>query len=79
MCITTMSNIILKENALLFNKLQLQIPNIVLFFFLFQLRKTVFDYAQRELAPKAAEIDKTNTFRDLRVIMKKFFFFKQFK
>ncbi|XP_050541206.1 isovaleryl-CoA dehydrogenase, mitochondrial [Daktulosphaira vitifoliae] len=31
-----------------------------------QLRKTVFDYAQRELAPKAAEIDKTNTFRDLR-------------
>lgn len=31
-----------------------------------QLRKTVFDYAQREIAPKAAEIDKTNTFNDLR-------------
>lgn len=34
----------------------------------FQLRKTVFDYAQREIAPKAAEIDKTNSFDDLRVI-----------
>lgn len=33
----------------------------------FQLRKTVFDYAQREIAPKAAEIDTTNTFNDLRV------------
>ncbi|XP_025408387.1 isovaleryl-CoA dehydrogenase, mitochondrial [Sipha flava] len=31
-----------------------------------QLRKTVFDYAQREIAPKAAEIDKTNSFNDLR-------------
>ncbi|XP_050433378.1 isovaleryl-CoA dehydrogenase, mitochondrial [Adelges cooleyi] len=31
-----------------------------------QLRKTVFDYAQSELAPKAAEIDRTNTFSDLR-------------
>lgn len=35
----------------------------------FQLRKTVFDYAQREIAPKAAEIDKTNTFQDLKVIL----------
>ena len=32
----------------------------------FQLRKTVFDFAQKELAPKAAEIDKTNSFPDMR-------------
>lgn len=31
-----------------------------------QLRKTIFDFAQKELAPKAAEIDRTNTFKDLR-------------
>lgn len=38
-----------------------------IYFDYFQLRKTVFDYAQREIAPKAAEIDKKNTFNDLRV------------
>lgn len=31
-----------------------------------QLRETVFNFAQKELAPKAAEIDKTNNFADLR-------------
>lgn len=40
---------------------------IVGLFGYFQLRKTVFDYAQREISPKAAEIDKTNTFSDLKV------------
>ncbi|BFZ17213.1 hypothetical protein BsWGS_20252 [Bradybaena similaris] len=31
-----------------------------------QLRETVFQFSQKELAPKAAEIDKTNEFKDLR-------------
>ncbi|CAG5126643.1 unnamed protein product [Candidula unifasciata] len=31
-----------------------------------QLRETVFQFAQKELAPKAAEIDKTNEFKDMR-------------
>jgi len=31
-----------------------------------QLRKAVFDFAQAELAPKAAEIDKTNDFKENR-------------
>lgn len=33
----------------------------------FQLRDTIFNFAQKELAPKAAEIDKTNNFNGLRV------------
>lgn len=36
-----------------------------------QLRKTVFDFAQKELAPKAAEIDKENSFSELREFWKK--------
>jgi len=32
-----------------------------------QLRQTVFQFAQKELAPKAAEIDRENTFREMRV------------
>ena len=32
-----------------------------------QLRSTVFNFFQKELAPKAQEIDQTNTFKDLRV------------
>ncbi|XP_026476807.1 isovaleryl-CoA dehydrogenase, mitochondrial-like [Ctenocephalides felis] len=36
-----------------------------------QLRKTIFDFAQKELAPKAAEIDKNNTFKELREFWRK--------
>lgn len=36
-------------------------------FHFLQLREVVFNFAQKELAPKAQEIDKTNTFTDLRV------------
>ncbi|XP_072940478.1 isovaleryl-CoA dehydrogenase, mitochondrial [Epargyreus clarus] len=36
-----------------------------------QLRQSVFDFAQKELAPKAAEIDKENNFKDLREFWKK--------
>ncbi|XP_049866409.1 isovaleryl-CoA dehydrogenase, mitochondrial [Pectinophora gossypiella] len=36
-----------------------------------QLRNTVFDFAQKELAPKAAEIDKENNFKELRPFWKK--------
>ena len=32
-----------------------------------QLRKTVFDFAQKELAPFADEIDRENNFKQLRV------------
>lgn len=32
-----------------------------------QLRQLVFNFAQKELAPKAAEIDKKNNFDELRV------------
>ena len=35
--------------------------------FFFQLRKTVFDIAQKELAPISAEIDKTDEFPQRRV------------
>ena len=35
-----------------------------------QLRQTVFNFVQKELAPKANEIDRTNEFKDLRVILK---------
>lgn len=38
----------------------------MLFFFL-QLRQLIFNFAQKELAPKAAEIDKKNNFDELRV------------
>lgn len=36
-----------------------------------QLRKLVFDFAQKELAPKAAEIDRKNNFDDLQLFWKK--------
>ncbi|XP_065350706.1 LOW QUALITY PROTEIN: isovaleryl-CoA dehydrogenase, mitochondrial-like [Cloeon dipterum] len=36
-----------------------------------QLRQTVFNFFQKELAPKAAEIDKTNNFPELREFWKK--------
>ncbi|CAG4941476.1 unnamed protein product [Parnassius apollo] len=36
-----------------------------------QLRKVVFDFAQKELAPKAAEIDKSNNFKEIREFWKK--------
>ncbi|XP_075970836.1 isovaleryl-CoA dehydrogenase, mitochondrial [Anticarsia gemmatalis] len=36
-----------------------------------QLRKVVFDFAQKELAPKAAQIDKDNNFPELRDFWKK--------
>ncbi|XP_037299583.1 isovaleryl-CoA dehydrogenase, mitochondrial [Manduca sexta] len=36
-----------------------------------QLRSSVFDFAQKELAPKAAEIDKENNFKGLREFWKK--------
>ncbi|RVE52489.1 hypothetical protein evm_002883 [Chilo suppressalis] len=36
-----------------------------------QLRKVVFDFAQKELAPKAADIDRNNNFPDLRDFWKK--------
>ncbi|GBP75915.1 Isovaleryl-CoA dehydrogenase, mitochondrial [Eumeta japonica] len=35
------------------------------------LRKTVFDFAQKELAPKAAEIDRENNFKELRQFWRK--------
>ncbi|XP_047985866.1 isovaleryl-CoA dehydrogenase, mitochondrial [Leguminivora glycinivorella] len=36
-----------------------------------QLRQAVFDFAKKELAPKAAEIDKNNSFSELREFWKK--------
>merc|ERR1711915_587757 len=36
-----------------------------------QLRKTVFDFCQKELAPKAAEIDKNNNFAEMREFWRK--------
>ena len=36
-----------------------------------QLRQTVFNFAQKELAPRAQEIDQQNGFTDLRVTIKK--------
>ncbi|CAH2235091.1 jg7502 [Pararge aegeria aegeria] len=36
-----------------------------------QLRQLVFDFAQKELAPKAAEIDRENNFKELRNFWKK--------
>ncbi|KAF2361781.1 Acyl-CoA oxidase/dehydrogenase central domain [Trinorchestia longiramus] len=36
-----------------------------------QLRKTVFDFAQKELAPKAAQIDKDNEFPEVKEFWKK--------
>jgi isovaleryl-CoA dehydrogenase len=38
---------------------------------LLQLRQTVFNFAQKELAPFAYEIDKNNEFKDLRGFWKK--------
>ncbi|XP_046361516.1 isovaleryl-CoA dehydrogenase, mitochondrial-like isoform X2 [Haliotis rufescens] len=36
-----------------------------------QLRQSVFQFAQKELAPKAGEIDKTNDFKDMKDFWKK--------
>ena len=36
-----------------------------------QLRETVFNFCQKELAPKAAAIDKENNFADMRPFWKK--------
>lgn len=36
-----------------------------------QLRQMVFDFAQKELAPKAGEIDRENNFKELREFWKK--------
>jgi len=36
-----------------------------------QLRQTVFKFFQKEIAPKAAEIDRSNTFKDMREFWKK--------
>ena len=35
--------------------------------FYLQLRKTIFDFAQKELAPKAHQIDKDNEFPEFNV------------
>jgi isovaleryl-CoA dehydrogenase len=35
---------------------------------MFKLRQAVFNFFQKELAPKAQEIDKSNDFKDMRVI-----------
>jgi len=35
--------------------------------YLLQLRQTVFQFCQKELAPKAQEIDQNNEFKELRV------------
>ena len=40
-------------------------------FFFLQLRQLIFNFAQKELAPRAAEIDKKNNFDELRVSKKK--------
>ena len=52
-----------------FHSFQYMLLICVIAFFLFQsqLRKTVFDFVQKELAPKAAEIDKANDFPGMRV------------
>lgn len=34
---------------------------------LLQLRESVFQFTQKELAPKAAQIDKENNFADMKV------------
>lgn len=39
--------------------------------FVSQLRQSVFDFAQKELAPKAQQIDKDNNFAELREFWKK--------
>ncbi|CAF0981937.1 unnamed protein product, partial [Didymodactylos carnosus] len=36
-----------------------------------QLRDTTFNFVQKELAPKANDIDRTNTFKELREFWKK--------
>jgi len=45
----------------------LKFEQSLFFCFAFQLRQTVFQFAQKELAPKAAEIDRENGFKDFRV------------
>lgn len=37
--------------------------------FILQLRETIFNFAQKELAPKAYEIDKNDDFKEIRVSM----------
>lgn len=37
----------------------------------FQLRESVFGFAQKELAPKASEIDRSNKFDEIRTFWRK--------
>ena len=39
----------------------------MIYLFNFQLRETIFNFAQKELGPKAKEIDEKNNFEGLRV------------
>ena len=41
-----------------------------------QLRESVFQFSQKELAPKAAEIDKNNEFKELKVCNKPVLLYK---
>lgn len=41
-----------------------------------KLRKSVFDFAQKELAPYAEEIDETDEFINRRVVLKWLFYIK---
>lgn len=43
------------------------IVHVVVMMLLFQLRETVFQFAQKELAPQADEIDKSNSFPGMKV------------
>ena len=40
----------------------------VMFLYFWQLRETVFQFAQKELAPKAQRIDRDNEFTEMRVL-----------
>lgn len=42
-------------------------PWLFIEWFILQLRNSVFQFCQSQLAPKAAEIDRTNDFKDMRV------------
>jgi len=45
----------------------IQITDGLYYCIVLQLRQTVFQFAQKELAPKAADIDSENTFKEMRV------------
>lgn len=42
-------------------------PHFYIVIFFFQLRQAIFDFAQKELAPFAQQIDKNNEFKEFRV------------